>query len=464
MFVSSSTATPTVQFGSIATDRPELLLPACRSLTPCIERHRQMLVLDLTGCDQLLALLTNVPCRRGEEYWAVLAHRLSCFLRTEAPLCHWQLGLAPSRTLAWLAALHVFTSPHPRWQAVAPADAHAFLQPLPLATLLVLPELAERPEAVEALAALAEAGVTTVRHLSRLAVGALHRRFGMLGPLLLELAAGRDVAPFRPARCASWLGVRQVFTSPATAQQFAGSLRVLAERLAARLAERQQAGCTLELVLQPEQGATRSLCHALSRPTGSPSALAEHAQRLLQTFLQPGTDARGPAAPHITYTQLCLRVGELCPAMPEQTRLWSAPSQDEHAVRLARLRAALAPLALRYATPPLLQMKFVAPHAVLPEARYAFVDWVTHEPTAIRRDAPRITVRHRQGEQRLTFTWRGRERRTWITSSWRLDAHWWDETRATQRIYYRVQTAAGAVYDLYHDRTRNIWALDRCHD
>jgi uncharacterized protein DUF6504 len=102
---------------------------------------------------------------------------------------------------------------------------------------------------------------------------------------------------------------------------------------------------------------------------------------------------------------------------------------------------------------------------VLPEARYAFVDWATQkEATGTRRDAPRIAVRRRQGELRLAFTWRGRERRARIANSWRLAANWWDEARATERVYYRVQTAAGGVYDLYHDLTRDAWALDRCHD
>lgn len=465
MVVPSGAAAPTARLGCIATEHPELLRPTCWRLTPRIERHRQVLVLDLTGCDQLLTLLTNVPRRRGEEHWTALAQQFCRFLRAEAPLCRWHLGLAATRTLAWLAALHASTSPHPRWQVVAPADARAFLHPLPLATLLVLPELAETPEAPEALTALAEAGVTTVGQLLRLPVGALHRRFGTLGPLLLALAAGQDVAPFRPEHRVSWLGVRQVLARPATADHLTDSLRLLAHQLAARLAMRQQAGCTLEIVLQPELGDTRSLRHALSRPTGSALALAEHAQRLLQVLLQPGAHERDAAATYMTYTQIRLRVGDLCVAPSEQASLWAAVPQDERAVRFARLRAALFPLALRYATPPILQAKLIAPHAVLPEARYAFVDWITQEEvTAIRREAHRIAVRHRQGEPRLTFTWRGHERRAWITNSWRLAANWWDEARATERVYYRVQTAAGAVYDLYHDVTRDVWALDRCHD
>src|SRR5690242_13883625 len=114
MFAPSSPIAPTARLGCIATEYPKLLLPACQRLTPRIERHRQMLVLDLTGCDQLLTVLTNVPCRRGEEHWLTLAHQLCRFLRAEAPLCRWRIGLAPSRTLAWLAALHASTSPHPR--------------------------------------------------------------------------------------------------------------------------------------------------------------------------------------------------------------------------------------------------------------------------------------------------------------------------------------------------------------
>src|SRR5690348_3970722 len=468
MLAPSGAAAPTARLGCIATEHPELLLPACQRLTPRIERHRQVLVLDLAGCDQVLAVLTHVSRRRDEEQWPALAQQLCRFLRAEAPLCHWHLGLAPTRTLAWLAALHAPTAPRPRWQVVAPVDTRAFLHPLPLATLLTLPELAETHAACEApemLTALAEAGVKTVGQLVRLSVGALHRRFGTLGQVLLALAAGQDVTPFRPERRASWLEVRQALAPPATADHLTDNLRVLADQLAVRLAKRQQAGCTLELVLQPERGTSHSLRHALSRPVRSGLALAEHAQRMLQALIHDGTDERAAAAIHMTYTQIRLRVGELCAAPPDQTRLWPAPQQDERSLHLARLRAALVPLALRYATPPLLQAKLVAPPAVLPEARYAFVDWATQEEvTGTRREARWIAVRHRQGEQRLAFTWRGHERRTWITNSWRLDAYWWDKARATERVYYRVQTAAGAVYDLYHDLTRDVWALDRCHD
>src|SRR5690242_7605124 len=130
MFAPSGAPAPTARLACIATEHPELLLPACQSLTPRIERHRQMLVLDLTGCDQLLAVLTNDPRRRGEEYWPALAHRLSCFLRAEAPLCRWRIGLAPTRTLACLAALHAAALPHPGWHAIALEDPHAFLHPL----------------------------------------------------------------------------------------------------------------------------------------------------------------------------------------------------------------------------------------------------------------------------------------------------------------------------------------------
>lgn len=81
-----------------------------------------------------------------------------------------------------------------------------------------------------------------------------------------------------------------------------------------------------------------------------------------------------------------------------------------------------------------------------------------------RRYGQPIAVELTDGHNWLTFTWRGRQHTARITSSWRLSATWWDEATATNRVYYRVQTADLAVYDLYHERTRDRWVLDVCFD
>lgn len=75
-----------------------------------------------------------------------------------------------------------------------------------------------------------------------------------------------------------------------------------------------------------------------------------------------------------------------------------------------------------------------------------------------------IAVVYQEGRDWLTFTWRGRLRLAAITNSWRLSAGWWEGASATDRVYYRVQTAEHAVYDLYHDLTCDVWVLDVCFD
>jgi hypothetical protein len=242
--------------------------------------------------------------------------------------------------------------------------------------LLVLPELAKHRTAQEVLTALAQAGVMTVGQLGRLSEESLRRRFGRLGDILLTLAAGYDVAPFRPERLASWLGVRLHLAPPATAEQLTASLDQLAELLARHLAQRQQAGCTLELGLWVDGGAPLRQRHALVHPMSRASALAEQACRLLHALLHAPQAAQGAdASASERYTHLQLRMGELCAAVPDQAHFWTLPPHRERAVRVQRLRAALAPLALRYDAPPLLHARCVSPHAVLPEARYALVEW-----------------------------------------------------------------------------------------
>lgn len=66
------------------------------------------------------------------------------------------------------------------------------------------------------------------------------------------------------------------------------------------------------------------------------------------------------------------------------------------------------------------------------------------------------------------FTWRGQEYPiarvldVWFDYGWGPLQHrpkrWWQRRH---RTYYRVETQAGEIYEMYHDRARREWTLYR---
>jgi hypothetical protein len=93
---------------------------------------------------------------------------------------------------------------------------------------------------------------------------------------------------------------------------------------------------------------------------------------------------------------------------------------------------------------------------------------------------PRVTA-HRELGRRMTkrfdeevrverdagmpsgFEWRGRRYRVVdVIGRWRIEGRWWEDGR--DREYWRVEARGGAVWDLYHDRQRDRWHVERLWD
>jgi len=63
----------------------------------------------------------------------------------------------------------------------------------------------------------------------------------------------------------------------------------------------------------------------------------------------------------------------------------------------------------------------------------------------------------------LEFEWRGRRYQVVdVSGRWRIEGRWWSDGR--DREYWRVEARGGAVWDLYHDRQRNRWHMERLWD
>jgi hypothetical protein len=61
------------------------------------------------------------------------------------------------------------------------------------------------------------------------------------------------------------------------------------------------------------------------------------------------------------------------------------------------------------------------------------------------------------------FEWRGRRYRVVdVIGRWRIEGRWWEDGR--DREYWRVEARGGAVWDLYHDRQRDRWHVERLWD
>jgi hypothetical protein len=61
------------------------------------------------------------------------------------------------------------------------------------------------------------------------------------------------------------------------------------------------------------------------------------------------------------------------------------------------------------------------------------------------------------------FEWRGtRYDVVDVIGKWRIEGRWWDDGR--DREYWRVEARGGAVWDLYHDRQRGRWHVERLWD
>jgi hypothetical protein len=61
------------------------------------------------------------------------------------------------------------------------------------------------------------------------------------------------------------------------------------------------------------------------------------------------------------------------------------------------------------------------------------------------------------------FEWRGRRYEVIdVIGKWRIEGRWWDDGR--DREYWRVEARGGAVWDLYFDRGRDRWHMERLWD
>jgi hypothetical protein len=69
----------------------------------------------------------------------------------------------------------------------------------------------------------------------------------------------------------------------------------------------------------------------------------------------------------------------------------------------------------------------------------------------------------REAGMPAAFVWRGRRYEVAdVIGRWRIEGRWWADGR--DREYWRVEARGGAVWDLYHDRLKDLWHMERLWD
>lgn len=345
----------------------------CLSLTPRIERHENALVLDMHGSERLLlaGASEDTPDTGNGAGWSILAEALYQRVRAVVSLPALRIGIAASRTVAWLAAHRSVSQAvsHPGI-AVPPGEIAAFLAPLPLSLLADVPDVARLPAAVSALDVLAQSGIRTLGQLQRITPHALQRRFGTCGLALATVAAGHDRTPLRVERPDTWIGIRLQFKSPLTVEYLALALEPLAEHVALTLVERQEVAGIVALVLYPEIGEPLRTYRELRHPVAAASALLQHARHLVTALISPSTASSQQATGETAYSAVRLRVGRLFPASLEQRALWTQDARSHTALRRERLRVVLHAIERMGDDVALLHAILRQPEAIFPEERY----------------------------------------------------------------------------------------------
>lgn len=386
---------------------------ALRALASCFGAW-----LDVRGCERLFGPAGQVAHTAGAE----LAAR-------GYPA---QLGVAATPSLAAVAS--VLAAPGaPRLVPVG--EDRAFLDALPLDRFGPLLEIDPG-----LLAHLRSLGIRQLGELARLPAASLRRRFGDAGLAAHEEATGTRVRAVRPQGepRVVWRE-RRLEDAVADRQRLGRELGALAERLAADLAVGGEAGGQIVLVITDERGGSSARSLRLKDPVATAAAIWERGEELLAELAPAGPvgalrlelSLLGPAA-----RQLALPMG----AVPTG----ESAAIDVVAIGLRRRFGARAARKARLVADPLLPEEGVVwdtPDDRPPRPRPSL---------AVRSGADGSPLEVRRGDGQ----W---EPVRQVCSQWRLRTRWWMDT--THRHYYLVETARGAILELYRELTDDRWHL-----
>jgi DNA polymerase-4 len=182
------------------------------------------------------------------------------------------VGVGPNRLIAKIASDHQKPD---GLTVVPPHRVQPFLDPLPVRRLHGVGPATER--------VLAELGVATVADLRRQSLAALLARFGRHGRTLHEFARGIDERPVETHRERKSLGTENTYSRDLAGREAVEpELERMAEEVAAALASRDLACCTVTLKVRYGDFTTITRSRTLAAPVRDGPSIAECALELLR--------------------------------------------------------------------------------------------------------------------------------------------------------------------------------------
>jgi len=359
-----------------------------------------------------------------------------------------RVAIAGSRT-----AGRLLTRAAPGVRVVPPGAEPAALAPLPV-ELLALPA---------ALAGTLDRwGIRTLGELAALPPAGLATRLGPDGARLRAQARGEDAGPFvptaEPVPCVEAVALEWELTA---LEPLLFVLRPLLERLAARLAVREQGTATLALTCGLADGGLHRRRLSVSAPLREP--------RTWLALVRADLEGVALDAPVVSLAVEATPV----PLVPLQPDLFTPRRPSPH--ELARTLGALTALvgADRVGAPVVADTHRpgaigVAPFtgAIARQAAVAALAFARPGTLACRRLSPprpaRVTLEGGAPRRVEAAGLRGGP----VTASagpWRTAGEWWTET-AWSREEWDVALPDGAVYRLALDRASGEWAVDAVYD
>ena len=412
----------------------EALLDVASSISPRVEDAAPGLVyIELDGTQALF------PTERG----------LLTALETRArnvELEPVQIGIAPTRTAAELAARH-----RGGGTIVERDELPSFLKALPLDLL---------DPAEETLDRLTRWSVRTLGQLARIPRHALGTRLGEDGVRLARRARGEDLSPFRPTppRLRFEEGMECGYPV-GNLEALAFQLRGVLDRLARRLRVRGLAARELLVELTLESGSHFECKVELGAPTFEVSVLVS----LVRLSLERSSPDEPVERIRVIATPGGVETAQLDLFLPP------LPAPAELAVTVARLEALCGPGQVgapgcsdTHRLDEAHMQAFTTPPAGTSSVR----DAPLQRPTlALRALRPPRAVRV-WGPEDLPQRVQLSERPLEILSRagpWRLFGEWWGERRFA-RDYFDVELSDGGVYRLYRNLEDESWFVDGIYD
>ena len=362
-----------------------------------------------------------------------------------------RVGIGPGKFIARVAAERASSG---AVEIVATSESAAYLAPLPITLLPLLPRSIERLKLL---------GISHIGAFARLPSDALPHRFGPEAGLAWRIARGDDDAPLIPRQRPETPSMRQTFEPPIEDRELLfNAARALLDRLSRPLQDQGRVFRSLWIVVGLEDGRVVDQHANLRAPTNDPRQCLPVLKSLIETFVLERSVAH-----------VAVRVEALEREPANQAELFDR-ARAERGERIART---ISEIARRYRGRLRRIVTGDSPSSLFADRRLLLLPYEPDESLdsrhlaepATRARPIHLVTRGRRiylagsnamnEAPSISGPGSGRTERDEIVAlhaRWEADDWWPDVARWT---YYRVRTRRGLIATLAYDHDRKRWLL-----